>query len=106
MFDHPGAQFLHRYGFSRGLSRFHGVEYRPADELPDEKYPYVLTTGRVLEHFHTGTMTRRSKVLNELVPVCLIEINPIDAGSLGLVEGDLVEVSSRRGVITGARALG
>ncbi len=101
VFDHPGTQFLHRYRFSRGLGRFHGVEYRPAEELPDEEYPYVLTTGRVLEHFHTGTMTRRSRVLDELVPVCPIEINPIDAGSLGLAEGDLVEVSSRRGAITG-----
>jgi len=101
VFDHPGTQFLHRHRFSRGLGRFHGVEYKPADELPDQEYPYLLTTGRVLEHFHTGTMTRRSKVLDELVPECPIEINPVDAASLGLQEGDIVEVSSRRGTIKG-----
>ena len=101
VFDHPGTQFLHRHRFSRGLGRFHEVEYRPADELPDQEYPYLLTTGRMLEHFHTGTMTRRSKVLDELVPECPIEINPVDASSLGISEGDIVEVSSRRGTIEG-----
>jgi len=101
VFDHPGTQFLHRHRFSRGLGRFHGVEYKPADELPGQEYPYLLTTGRVLEHFHTGTMTRRSKVLDELVPECPIEINPVDASSLSLSEGDEVEVSSRRGTIKG-----
>ncbi|RLI01347.1 formate dehydrogenase subunit alpha [Candidatus Bathyarchaeota archaeon] len=101
VFDHPGTQFLHRHKFSRGLGRFHGVEYKPAEELPDEDFPYMLTTGRLLQHFHTGTMTRRSKVLDTLVPECPIEINPADADSLGLADGDLVEVSSRRGTITG-----
>ena len=101
VFDHPGTQFLHRYQFSRGLGRFHGVEYKPAEELPDDDYPLVLTTGRLLEHFHTGTMTRRSKVLDALVPECPIEINPVDASSLGISEGDAIEVSSRRGKITG-----
>jgi formate dehydrogenase alpha subunit len=99
--DHPGTQFLHKNRFSRGLGKFHGVEYKPAEELPDQEYPYQLTTGRVLEHFHTGTMTRRSKVLNELVPECPIEINPLDASSLNISEGDLIEVSSRRGTIKG-----
>ena len=101
VFDHPGTQFLHRYRFSRGLGRFHGVEYKPAEELPDQDYPFLLTTGRMLEHFHTGTMTRRSKVLDTLVPECPIEINPTDAAELGLEDGDLVKVSSRRGSITG-----
>ncbi len=101
VFDHPGTQYLHRYNFSRGFGRFHGVEYKPADELPDEEYPYVLTTGRMLEHFHTGTMTRRSKVLDTLVPECPIEISPQDAASLDLSTGDVVKVSSRRGSITG-----
>jgi formate dehydrogenase alpha subunit len=99
--DHPGTQFLHKNRFSRGLGKFHGIEYKPAKELPDQEYPYQLTTGRVLEHFHTGTMTRRSKVLNELVPECPIEINPLDASSLNISESDLIEVSSRRGTIKG-----
>ena len=100
-FDHPGTQFLHKDRFSRGLGMFHSVEYKPAEELPDKEYPFILTTGRMLEHFHTGTMTRRSKVLNSLLPDCPIEINPVDASSLYLSEGDLVEVSSRRGAIKG-----
>lgn len=99
--DHPGTLYLHKFKFSRGLGRFHGVDYKPADELPDADYPLMLTTGRMLEHFHTGTMTRRSVVLDTLVPVCPIEINPVDAERLGLMDGDPVEVSSRRGKING-----
>ena len=78
---------------------FHGVEYKPADELPDEEYPFILTTGRILEHFHTGTMTRRSGVLDELVPECKVEINPSDAERLDIKEDDFVKVASRRGEI-------
>lgn len=97
--DHPGTVFLHRDSFSRGLGMFHGVEYKPADELPDEEYPFILTTGRILEHFHTGTMTRRSGVLDELVPECKVEINPSDAERLDIKEDDFVKVASRRGEI-------
>ena len=99
--NHPGTPYLHKDNFVRGLGRFHGVTYKPPDELPDKQYPLILTTGRMLEHFHTGTMTRRSEVLVELVPECPIEINPIDAATLALDNGDLVEVSSRRGKIKG-----
>ena len=67
--------------------------------LPDSKFPFTLTTGRVLYHYHTATMTRRSQGLNDLAPQCLLEINPADAEELGLVDGDKVRVWSRRGEI-------
>jgi len=102
--DHPGTPILHTVRFPRGLGKFHPVEFISPRELPDEEYPFVLSTGRILQHFHTGTMTRRSQVLDLLVPVGVIEIHPEDAERLGLGEGQLVRVSSRRGQIEiGAR---
>ncbi|MCX7805803.1 MAG: formate dehydrogenase subunit alpha [Planctomycetota bacterium] len=96
---HPGTPILHVEKFSRGPGKFHAVEYIPAKELPDGEYPFLLTTGRMLEHFHTGTMTRRSAVLNWLVPGSAIEIGPEDAARLGIRNGDRVAVRSRRGRI-------
>ena len=96
---HPGTPYLHKGKFSRGLGKFHAVEFIPPKELPDEEYPFVLSTGRILQHFHTGTMSRRSVVLDELVSVGTIEIHPDDAGRLGIVDGDRVKVASRRGEI-------
>lgn len=98
--DHQGTKFLHKVHFSRGRGRFHAVDYRPPAETPNEEYPLLLTTGRQLQHFHSGTMTRRSGVLDTLVPNCLVEINPVDASRLGLQDGDRVRVVSRRGYIT------
>jgi len=101
--EHPGTKYLYRDGFSRGKGRFHPVEYIPPAEYPDSEYPLLLTTGRILQHFHTGTLTRRSKALNTFVPECLVEINPKDASRLRIDDGDEVKVVSRRGKIT-ARA--
>ena len=98
--DHMGTRILHRGRFSRGLGRFHAIEYKPAAELPDDEYPYILTTGRLLFHWHTGTMTRRSGTLTDQVNEAEMEINPADAESLGVTDGEMVEVSSRRGTIT------
>ncbi len=98
--EHPGTKFLHKDLFTRGKGRFHAVEYLPPAEYPDNSYPFLLTTGRLLQHFHTGTMTRRSNVLDTLVPQCLVEINPEDAKRLGVKDGDDVRVGSRRGEIT------
>ena len=95
--SHPGTCFLYRDGFARGRGKFHAVEYIPPAESISKKYPLVLTTGRILEHWHTGTMSRRSNVLNELYPNGVVEMSPIDAARLGLVEGDLVVVTSKRG---------
>jgi nitrate reductase (cytochrome) len=71
--------------------------YHPPAEVPDEQYPFWLSTGRVLEHWHTGSMTRRVKELHQAVPEAYVEMNPADATSLGLQSGDRVRVASRRG---------
>ncbi len=97
--EHPGTPYLHKGRFSRGLGKFHAVEFIPPKELPDEEYPLVLTTGRILQHFHTGTMSRRTDVLDKLVSVGAIEMNPVDAERLGLADGEPVKVVSRRGEI-------
>ena len=75
---HPGTPDLFSETFPRGRAKFHPLEYIPVVEAPDEEYPFVLTTGRVLEHWHGGTMTRRSQ-LDELYPQALVEISPADA---------------------------
>jgi len=97
--DHPGTKILHRERFARGLGRLSPVEWLPPAEQPDAEYPLVLTTGRVLFHFHAGSMTRRSKGLNEIYPAGVVEINPLDARALGIDDGDMVKVSSRRGQV-------
>ncbi len=95
--DHPGTPFLHKDKFSRGKGKFHVTPYAPAPELPDEKYPFLLTTGRVLYHYHT-VISRKSKGLSEIYPEGVIEINPEDAQRLGIQpDNGLVEVTSRRG---------
>ena len=101
--DHPGTPYLHEGIFARGKGKFVPLEYKPPQEQPDDKYPLVLTTGRSMYHFHTGTMTRKAKGLNELKGEGDVEINPRDAEALGIASGDMVQVASRRGKIT-ARA--
>jgi len=102
--DHPGTPFLHKGKFSRGLGLFTAIPFRPAAELPDTEYPFTLTTGRSMFHFHTGTMTRRSKKLHSEVPTAYIEIHPDDAQRIGLNDGRRVRVVSRRGeIVLGAR---
>lgn len=97
--DHPGTKYLHQGKFSRGLGKFSALDFEPPVELPDAEYPFVLNTGRRLFHYHTGTMTRRAKGLNTIYGEESIEINPADAKKLGVCEGELVKVSSRRGSI-------
>jgi len=94
---HPGTKFLHAERFSRGLGLLSAIEFIPPAELPDADYPFLLTTGRVLYHFHTGTMSRLSKGIMERAPESLAEINPKDAKNLGVQDGQFVKVSSRRG---------
>ncbi len=97
--DHPGTPFLHQDKFTRGKGKFHVVPYTPAPELPDQEYPYLLTTGRVLFHYHT-LVTRKSKGLSEIYPEGVVEVNPEDAARLGIQPDDgLVEVASRRGSV-------
>jgi predicted molibdopterin-dependent oxidoreductase YjgC len=97
--SHPGTKFLHKGKFSRGKGKFFPVEYRDAAELPDDEYPLIFTTGRVLYHFHTGTVSRKSKGLNEVYKEALVEISPKDAQELSIKDGEIVEVTSRRGKI-------
>jgi formate dehydrogenase alpha subunit len=96
--QHPGTPFLFTEKFPRGKGKFHPLDYNPIAEMPDEDYPLILTTGRVLEHWHGGTLTRHSW-LDDLYPEALIEINPADATHLGLRDKDAVRVTSRRGSI-------
>jgi formate dehydrogenase alpha subunit len=97
--EDPGTPVLHAGKFTRGLGKFHPVEYRPPAESVSEDYPLTLTTGRILEHYHTGTMSRRTRVLNELQPKGAIDIHPEDALKLGITDGDLITVASERGKI-------
>ena len=97
--DHPGTKYLHKDKFTRGRGKFHAVSFLPPKESPDKKYPFILTTGRQLEHFHTGTMSRRSEVLDDLVPHGAVQVHPADAEKLGIANGDLLQVRSRRGEI-------
>ena len=100
--DHPGTRFLYAESFPRGRGRFvPAQETAPAAELPDEAYPFVLNTGRLLYHWHGGTLTRRVAGLLELAPRLEVSIHPADARRLGIADGAPVRVASRRGELTG-----
>ena len=101
--EHPGTPILHTQQFTRGKGRFIPLEYKPSMELPDSDYPLILTTGRSLYHWHTGTMTRRVEGLTILRSEELVEINPEDASALGIADGERIKVISRRGEVV-ARA--
>jgi formate dehydrogenase alpha subunit len=98
--EHPGTPILHTDMFLRGKGRFIPLEYKPPAESPDDEYPLVLTTGRSLYQYHTGTLTRKAEGLNLLHGEELVEMNPLDAKTLGLNDGDRVKVISRRGEVT------
>ena len=98
--DHPGTPVLHTERFTRGKGRFTPLEYRPSAELPDEEYPILLTTARSLQHYHTGTMTRKVEGLNALHSEERVEVHPEDARALGIQEGEMVRLVSRRGEVT------
>ena len=102
---HPGTVYLHKGEFKRGKGKFHPTPYRDPAELPDEEYPLILTTGRFLYQFHTGTLTRRSEGLEHICPGGTVEISPEDAVSLGVVDGELVTVASRRGEVLAKAAV-
>jgi formate dehydrogenase alpha subunit len=99
--DHPGTPILHVGKFTRGLGRFMPIEHVPPAELPDENYPMILSTGRVLYHWHGGELTRRARGLLAVYKEPLIEVNPEDAGRMrfSLNGNRRVRVSSRRGSI-------
>ncbi|MEU4680201.1 nitrate reductase [Micromonospora sp. NPDC023737] len=97
-----GAEFLadeYRAKQPGGRAFLHAVEYRPSPEVPDEEYPMLLTTGRTVYQFHTRTKTGRAPQLNSAAPDVWVELNPADAGRLGIAEGDLVGIASPRGAV-------
>jgi formate dehydrogenase alpha subunit len=97
--DHQGTRYLHAEQFKTpsGKGKFMPLEYRESEELPDSEYPLILTTDRSLYHYHTSTMTRKVEGLNVMDKEELLKINPKDAGELGIEDGEMVEISSRRG---------
>ena len=108
--EHPGTPILHTKAFSRGKGRFMPIDHVPPAEEPSVDYPFVLSTGRVLYHWHGGTMTRRAAGLMQVYGEALVELNPEDAARLGInpstlpsvagqVEKKIVRVTSRRGFI-------
>jgi len=97
--DHSGTPFLYKDGFAKGRVQFVPVEYRPPAEVCDADYPYILTTGRNLFQYHSGSMTRRVAQIEAHAGEPYVEINPFDADSLGIKTGDLIKVRSRRGAI-------
>jgi formate dehydrogenase alpha subunit len=97
--EHQGTLFLHKDTFTRGKGKFMPLQYRPSAELPDVDYPLILTTERSPYHFHTSTMTRKVKGLEKLRSEELVEINPTDARKLGVADGQMVKVTSRRGQV-------
>lgn len=97
--DHPGTPVLHIGQFTRGKGQFFAIDYAPSPELPDSEYPLILTTGRVMFQYHTGTMTRRVPQLEKEANQSFVEVSPQDADKLGIKDGDSVSVKSRRGEI-------
>jgi len=96
--EHPGTPILHVGKFSRGLGHFSAVDWQPPAEEPDEEYPFIFTTGRVLYQYHTRSMTGRSDV-DAMFPEAVVELNAEDASRLGIADGDMVKVASRRGEV-------
>ncbi len=104
--DHPGTPILHTKAFSRGKGKFMPIDFVPAPELPDDDYPFILNTGRVIYHWHGGEMTRRAKGLMEVYGQALVELNPDDAAKMGVNPDETLgqanktlRISSRRGMI-------
>jgi formate dehydrogenase major subunit len=100
--DRPGNEIMFGEGFptASGRARIVPADLVPPDELPDDDYPMILTTGRMLEHWHTGAMTRRASVLDALEPEAVVSIAPADMDRMGLAPGDWVRVATRRGAIS------
>ena len=97
--QHPGTPILHKAQFARGRGKFMPIDHTPPAESPDDQYPMILTTGRVLYHWHGGEITRRAKGLLEIYNHALVEINPDDAERLKLNDNQRVRIDSRRGHI-------
>ncbi len=97
--EHPGTPYLFKGGFPRKKAVFSVVDYIPSKELPDKEYPLILSTGRHLFHYHTGTMIRKGDALNSVEAEAYVELNSADADRSGISDGEKIRVSSRRGKI-------
>lgn len=103
--QHPGTPILHVDRFTRGFGKFHAVDHLPPQELPDEEFPLLLTTGRMIYHWHGGEMTRRSVGLNAVCPEPIIEVSPEDARRLNVEDGQQMKLISRRGILVAKAAV-
>jgi predicted molibdopterin-dependent oxidoreductase YjgC len=106
--DHPGSTYLHAPHPARpnGKGKFYPVDYQPPIEQPDSEYPFVLSTGRTLYHYNSATMTMREAGMTDKQEEPFVEINPVDAANLGIVDGDWVRLRSRRGALEARAAIG
>jgi formate dehydrogenase major subunit len=100
--DHPGTPRLYSEEFNTddGKAHLQGIGFSEPAETPDEEYPFTLTTGRVLYQYHTGTMSNREDGITQYTPSDFVEIHPQTAANYGIEDGDMVDVTSRRGEIT------
>jgi formate dehydrogenase major subunit/formate dehydrogenase alpha subunit len=97
--EHAGTPILHTTQFTRGKGKFAPIDHIPPAERPNDEYPMIMNTGRVLYHWHGGQMTRRAEGIMQLYGEALIEVNPDDAIKIGLAASSRVRVTSRRGSI-------
>lgn len=97
--DHPGTPYLHKDQFAKGIGTFHVTHYLDPAETTDDMYPLILTTGRILYHFHTRTMTAKEEGIENIAGKSYIEISKENADKMGISDGELVRISSRRGSI-------
>jgi predicted molibdopterin-dependent oxidoreductase YjgC len=97
--EHPGTKYLHKGEFAKGIGSFHpAADSKPIEEA-DEEFSYIMMTGRMLYHYHTGTMTRNSEVTDEYQKKAYVEIHKNDAKKLEIENQDKVKITSRRGEI-------
>jgi predicted molibdopterin-dependent oxidoreductase YjgC len=104
--DHPGTKYLHKGEFKRGKGKFHPVRFREPAELPSEEFPLILSTGRQLYQYHTGTLSRKSPAIDQKSPTGYVEIHFKDAEEYGIEDGDSVEVATTRGKVTTKASVG
>jgi formate dehydrogenase major subunit len=99
--DQPGRDVVFDKGFPRpgGFAKLVATKVQPPDEVPDAEYPFILSTGRQLEHWHTGSMTRRAEVLDAIEPSAIAQLSRGTITKLGIEPGDMVRVSTRRGTV-------
>jgi formate dehydrogenase alpha subunit len=97
--DHPGTPFLHKGRFTRGLGQFQVIRFRPPAEVPDQEYPMILSTGRTLFNYNVGNMTRKTRAIEDKQPENFVEVHVDDAAGLGIRNGEMARVTTRRGAL-------